>query len=379
MAADVHDTLQRLVDELAERIGRPVDVEDRDLRVLAYSAHDHEVDAVRSRSILARSGPREVDAWLRARGVHGAPGPVRLPANPGLGMAARVCVPVRDGGSLLGFLWLVDEPGRPVGDDEVAAAADTAARCAVALRALRAAQDEDRATARLLAAGALRGDATAAQRLVDEGLLVPTEAVTVAAVDATGGEVAGALRRLLPSRHAIDVTGDDGTLVLVLTLPAGTDPAALAARLADRAAAVTGLGTPRPPLEELPVRLREARAAALVARRVPGRGPSACFAQTGTDGRLALLPAADLERLAAVPALARLADHDRDGALRTTLLTWLDHGGDASGAAAALALHRATLYHRLHRIAELADAPLDDGDTRLGLHLGLRAARLLGG
>lgn len=378
MAADVHDTLQRLVDELAERIGRPVDVEDRDLRVLAYSAHEHEVDAVRSRSILARSGPREVDAWLRSRGVHGATGPVRLPANPDLGMAARLCVPIRDGRSLLGFLWLVDEPGRPVGDDEVAAAADTATACAVVLRAMRAAEDEDRATARLLAGAALRGDASAAQRLVTEGLLVPTAAITVAAVDATGGEAAGALRRVLPSGHAIDLTGDDGTLVLVLTLPAGTDPDALAARLADRAAAVTGLGTPRPDLRGLPACLREARAAALVARRVPGHGASASFAATGTDGRLALLPAADLEQLTAAPALERLAAQDPDGALRTTLLTWLDHGGDATGAAAALSLHRATLYHRLHRIAELAEVRLDDGDARLGLHLGLRAARLLG-
>ena len=40
-------TLQELVDGLAERLGRPVSIDDRRYRVLAYSAHAEAPDALR--------------------------------------------------------------------------------------------------------------------------------------------------------------------------------------------------------------------------------------------------------------------------------------------------------------------------------------------
>jgi DNA-binding PucR family transcriptional regulator len=41
-------------------------------------------------------------------------------------------------------------------------------------------------------------------------------------------------------------------------------------------------------------------------------------------------------------------------------------------------VHRATIYHRLRRIEELTGFDLSDGERRLVLHLGIKAARLLG-
>lgn len=380
VASDAHESLQHLVDELGEAIGRPVDLEDRDLHVLAYSAHEDEVDAVRLRSILARSSSPEVDAWMRRHGIHGAQGPVHLPAAPELGMAPRVCVPVRDGAGLLGFLWLVDEPGRPLAEDEIATASATAATAAALMRGMREAQDADRARRTLLLTDALAGDARAAAALIDDGGLLPAPLVTVAVTAApadAGAGLGGRLRRLLPFRHALDVALETGELALAITLPAGTDPDALLARLAETAGDVVGMAEPRPSPDELAVCLREARAAALVARRVPGRGPGARFARLGTDGALALLDPAALAALRDVPGLVTLAAQDPDGALRATLLTWLDHGGDATAAAEELSLHRATLYHRLKRIEALSGTSLEDGETRLALHLALRAARLL--
>ena len=49
---------------------------------------------------------------------------------------------------------------------------------------------------------------------------------------------------------------------------------------------------------------------------------------------------------------------------------------DPQRAAARLRVHRQTLYYRLSRVAELTGLDLADGDDRLLLHLGLRAARL---
>jgi len=377
MPSDSHDILQRQVDELAEKIGRPVDLEDRDLRVLAYSAHEGEVDAVRRRSILARASTREVDAWMRRHGIHAADGPVRLPAAPELDMAPRVCVPVRDPQGLLGFLWLVDEAEHPVPDADVTAAADAAAGAAIVLRRMRDAEDEERAERDVLLHRALRGEPDAPDALIRSGALVVTASVTVAATGAPP-ELGGRLRRLLPSRHALDLVAIPGELLLVLALPAGTDLGELGLRIADAAGTPVGLADPRPSLDALPAALHEARAAALVARAVPDRGPAARFGALGADGRLALLPTDGLDALRELPALARLAQRDSDGTLRATVLTWLDHGADATAAAAELTLHRATLYQRLKRVEELAGVDLHDGDARLALHMALRADHLRG-
>ncbi|WP_272473091.1 PucR family transcriptional regulator [Baekduia alba] len=79
--------------------------------------------------------------------------------------------------------------------------------------------------------------------------------------------------------------------------------------------------------------------------------------------------------------LAPLQAHDARGRgeLLRTLEVYCAHGGRKAEAARALHLERQSLYKRLARIATLLDADLDDEDTLLGLHLALRAQRLLGG
>ena len=66
-----------------------------------------------------------------------------------------------------------------------------------------------------------------------------------------------------------------------------------------------------------------------------------------------------------------------------TLETYLDLGGDAQETAHRLHLHRTTLYYRLSRITEVLQADLNDGLTRLELHLALKSRRasrrMLGG
>ncbi len=60
-----------------------------------------------------------------------------------------------------------------------------------------------------------------------------------------------------------------------------------------------------------------------------------------------------------------------DPELLRTARVWLDHGGSAQRTAAALAVHRQTLYSRLRRVADVTGADLDDGRQRLALHLAL--------
>ena len=55
---------------------------------------------------------------------------------------------------------------------------------------------------------------------------------------------------------------------------------------------------------------------------------------------------------------------------------FLDCAGQAGRTAAALGIHRQTLYYRLSRVEQLTGLDLDDGEDRLLLHMALKAARL---
>lgn len=87
---------------------------------------------------------------------------------------------------------------------------------------------------------------------------------------------------------------------------------------------------------------------------------------------------ADL-RAFAEQRLRPLIERDRRsrGNLLATLAAYCDNCGRKADTAAQLRIKRQTLYHRLHRIEDALGADLDDGETRLSLHLALRADRYL--
>jgi sugar diacid utilization regulator len=67
-------------------------------------------------------------------------------------------------------------------------------------------------------------------------------------------------------------------------------------------------------------------------------------------------------------------DEARQADLVHTLGAYLDHGGNYDDTAAALHIHRSTLRYRLQRIRELSGHDLTHTDTRLNLHVAVRAA-----
>ena len=340
-------TLQELVDDLAERLGRPVALEDRRYRVLAYSAHDAPLDRVRLASILAREAPADVVAWLDAEGLQDAEAAVHIPDAPHVGMGPRVAVPVRDGG-LLGFLWLVDE-GLAAAD--LAAAESAAAAAAPLIARLRAEERTDH-----VLVGELLGTDPAAR-----------------------GRAAAALRES-GHRGALRVLAGDG----VPPAPGIVRGAGVALAFGDAdlpaplPGGAVGASAPRERLDDARDALAEAQAAVALARpggdaAAPVGGPLVRWERIATYTLLGPLAGAP------VPApLQRLADH-RDGpALVATLEAYLDRAGDAAATAAALFVHRTTLYHRLHRIEAIAGVDLRDGDDRLLMHIALRIRRLRG-
>ena len=144
------------MDDLADREGRAIDVEDRRLRLLAHSAHDAPVDAVRRETILRRAAPAAVALRIDRLGLRTAHGPVRVAEAPELAMGARVCFPLRDGSRLLGFAWVLDDPA--LSDAEVTRLARGLVPVAAVLRALEAADDERRSGEQALVAALLTPD-----------------------------------------------------------------------------------------------------------------------------------------------------------------------------------------------------------------------------
>jgi len=67
-------------------------------------------------------------------------------------------------------------------------------------------------------------------------------------------------------------------------------------------------------------------------------------------------------------------DTERRADLVHTLGAYLDHCGNYDDTAAALHIHRSTLRYRLQRIRELSGHDLAHADTRLNLHVAVRAA-----
>lgn len=396
--------LQGIVDALAVTLDRPVGVDDRRFRALAYSSHGESVDPVRLASILQREAPREVIAWLESLGVERAEQFVRVPANADFGMAARVCMPVRFDASLLGYLWLIDEP-RPLSQPEIEEARRATEELAVELFRERRLEHEDRererALLRELTGHSAGRAADAGAALVDEGFLSPAAAhgvIVLQAVHADGCEAPDAVRvhlaaaaeqarRTVAPRHLLVLVA--GEQVIALLAASGEQELerrarALSAVAGENLAAspgwsvVTTAGGVCASVRELPVAHGQAQLALRLARRLDGLGPVVHWHELGAYRALLRL-VGDRDPAAVVPASVRrlLQSSDAD-VLVPTLECWLDHGGDARAAAEALFVHRSSLYARLHRIEEIAGADLHAGEDRLELHLGLRLWRMAG-
>ncbi|WP_219511599.1 PucR family transcriptional regulator [Nonomuraea ceibae] len=371
--------LQRIVDELAARLERPLLLEDRLQRVVAYSEQNGVMDDIRRDSILRRHTTPEVRQWLRDAGAHDSPGPLRTPGAPHLGLLPRVCVPVRHEAGLLGFLWFIDAPP-PMTADQVEEAAAAAPGLALAL------YHESLATGlashRELEAvtGLLRGERDAARQLIEAGAFPQGQPVTALVARPPSGEPDEAVRlaleqgllavrRRLSGHHPLHLVRYDHAVLLVSGAPFAPDElhAALSVRV------VVGVGRPRPSLAEAAGSYAEARHAAEVAARVPGLGHTARWDRLGVYRMLTGLPDHELH-----PGLELLLAEDQHLPLLETLETYLDLAGSAVATSRALRLHRTSLYYRLQRVEELARTDLKDGGERLALHLSLKLARLSG-
>jgi hypothetical protein len=318
-------SMQELLDEISILFAAPVTLESPEFELIAFGVHDaahgapRDLDPVRMQSILGRSSTAETRAWFESFGIAAATGPVRTPADREHGIAARLCLPVRypagGRGRLLGYVWLLDDG-----------------------------QLEERPE---------RADALVAELAAT--LAANEPGVDLAAVISGGPQspsAVEALAALLPARVAVGPCR-------------GPVPVALVTIRATVRGGPAGIG----PIAMVPAELAESYAAARFAALVAAAtdlGPVARWEDLGAYRMLRDVPAAD-------PVLEVLADTPD---LQETLEVYLDQAGNVAKAAAALHIHRQTLYYRLSRIEALTGCDLGDGRARLLLHMSVKLARL---
>jgi sugar diacid utilization regulator len=404
----VQDELRAVCEGLAARLQRAVAIDDPRMHLLVHTAHNEQhdqVDQTRITSVLTMSIPQDVLEHVMKSGIARADGPVRVPAWPEREVLSRVAVPVRCGGRLFGYLWLIDDD-HSLTDEELQMAADASAAAGQIMHRELLLGDLRRSREQALLRDLVSEDTTirahasaelaATDRLPASGQVVLL-AVRVAADvlerrPDTAAELDLSLQRLvrqLMPMEAIAVTrsGGHGLLLAASMRPPTLDnmrahARRLCAEVGKHAgtphAVRVGIGPVVSGLDAASTSCALAEVSLRVAEAVPGFGQVVCYDELGIYGLLVHLP---LDRLPpdAVPSgLRQLIEKDAGGHLIDTLETYLDQAGDARASAALLNVHRTSLYYRLSRIEQITGMNLASGGDRLSLHLGLKLARLLG-
>ncbi|WP_432159876.1 PucR family transcriptional regulator [Streptomyces sp. NRRL F-5630] len=371
---------QELVDEISALLGAPATLEDKDFGLIAFGAHDSgpedALDQVRTRTILTRTSSAAVRAWFEGFGIARATGPVRIPAAPEAGVLRdRVCLPVRHGGTVYGYVWLLDSAHGPTAS-RLASAMQVADRIGELLA--------DEATAEDAATREFRRAVTTTTDWERDTALAALRAAlgphaddlyTVVCVVPWPAEEPPPARRVPGTAAAcvLPTTGGGRRLAVLVRVRTGTGvPASVLSAAGQLAAgAAAGVGAPRRGPAEVPELWREAAAAARAAAAEPVLGPVAQWSALGPYRLLTALPPG----AAHDPVLRDLLS-PAHAELARTVEVFLDHAGQAGRTAAALGIHRQTLYYRLSRVEQLTGLDLDDGEHRLLLHMGVKAARL---
>ena len=376
MAPMRRSDLRSIISALADRVHSPLLLEDVRQRAVAYSPQYQAVDELRREAILTGSLSPEMMAWSDSFGIRSARGPVRTPADPARGILARVCVPVRHAGILLGFIWAIDPDGR-LDDAALAVLSDEATDIAALLYREQLATE--------LGGELLRGLLSSSARVrtgyaSDPGLAEVLPSGARAAIVVGRSVDPADVETVLRQRAAwtlYTVTADE--VVVLVPVGVGTPgPArAVAEAITARApAAVAGISEGHATHAALHVAYREASDAVRVAQVVPALGRVAEWARLGAY-RLLVRAASDEAGATLIdPRLLPILDNVE---LRDTLEAYLETAGRATESAERLGIHRATLYYRLSRIEALTGADLARGEDRLALHLGLRLHQLTRG
>lgn len=370
--------------EIAERLGGAVTLEDQSSVLLAYSNIHGPIDEPRKETILGRAVPGRYLELMSQRGVLSrladSDEVMEIDAIPEVGLQRRLAVRVAVAGSTLGSIWLA-ETDTPLNADAVRGLEEAAGTAALHLMAHitdleRGARLQVELVRQLLSGGNLPPDVIALRLGLD-----PNATFTVVAVEAIGQatpaerllNIAELYSNAYLDQAPIYVEGPR-VYIVVAAVEARVESTArrVATDIVDRARTIHGLqvragiGDARPGA----IGILDARADADRVLRVllheDELASIATFAEVYAHSALqeirdALQGRPHLER----SPLRRLDGHPQGGLWRETLREYLAAFGRVSEAAAKMHCHPNTLRYRLERAREVLDVDLDDPVGRL--------------
>lgn len=380
--------LQGLTDDLCEKLGRSIAVDNQHIEVIAASAQIGVIDQVRSDAILNRRTTPEIVEYVASLGIAEAVDPVQVPPHPTLHTLPRWCFPLRQGGRLLGYLWVIDEPA--LTQEELDLAREYATEIqGILARNIEHADAILRSSVQLTTDLLREGDRQALDMARRSGMLVTLGQTTIwsLVVSSERSDRAGVttadlfelLADMTSTTHPGSFIGapiEDRLAVVTKNTADGRDfqPLLAAIRLSCRrkrlllqAVGGADLTDDLNPQEGL----ERANFTASVARwdgREDLRRWEALGAWTLVKGHSW---SDELVRSVSPSAYALLQAGKPD--LCETLLAYLDRASSIPSTCEALHLHRATLYYRLGRIKEIAGEPIfSSGWEQSSAHLALR-------
>ena len=394
--------VEQLVEQVAQKLGRGLSLEDLDGVLLAYSSNQSHADRVRVNFLLSKKVPADVSAWQLSHGIATAVRPVVVPANQDLGMLGRVCVPLMVRGFRVGYLWVqqdsADENPTAILTQLPAVNHELETLSGLLLDSNTAESEFRRGREReFLAACAGEPNAVAAiagwKEIQGRG---PWQVVTVLDADGWSGGSDPIASTLIHRSAALQATiGVDAAL-----FSAGTDThsVVLFRELSGRAnhaqvlvhyqlelakrsgrpvqriilGISEGFGRPR----ELAAAYRQSKLAAQAAAVDPQLGELVDCRSTGVYQLLASAGGgASAWADSASVYFRMLEDQDRNGELLPVLELLYDNDGSVQDVATKLHLHRSSIYNRLGRIRQLLGVDPLKGMVRLELHAALKARR----
>lgn len=375
-----------LADSLADAIGSAVVIQDRLLRVLAYSRLQQHADPARVETILDRQTPDRLRAFFEAGGVFAhlasSDEPLFVVGDAEHGVTGRMVVAVRSGRELMGSVWV--GCSEPLDESARGALAEGAHTVALHLLRSQASADLERQVESELVIRLLEGSAdsvTAASKL---GL--PQSGLRVIALQASVGAERDAALLLAfdrattgfgwsrPGRSALA----GNTIYTVLP---GEDAATarrwvtgLQAALPEQVSVLAGIsGTAE--VADLAAARQEADECLALHEASPGAAAPA-YDESWDDILLQRLrTAARAGRSPTRGPVVELGRHDSAHGTDylATLRAWLEAQGDPAEAGARLGVHENTVRYRLRKMAEITNLPLDDARKRLAMMIELAA------
>jgi purine catabolism regulator len=374
-------TLDDLARELSSLIDRSVTFEDPDGKLLAAASAGDAVDAIREATIAQGKSPLPpVEQAALNRRVRASEKPLRIPAMPEIGLAARVVCPIRIGSELVGAVWIV-EGETPLSELDHRAAEHAALVAAIHIAHQREiAQTQERLGYASFLSLLESGDGQA--QIADERIRLlgfdPSAPYRVGIVvipqplplDRDGmiwrDRVAQSVRSALRERGREALVTVSLNMVPFL-LPPGVSPQVVLDALGDSSLSIV-LGREHPGPEGARSSYREALSLVSCRDR-----PPLCTYDDLLVPRVILGDAKARETFLE-DFLSALRERKNGPDLVEALLALARHGFRFRQASDALGIHPNTLRYRLERASEVLRLNLKDPDVQFRLQL---AARLL--